>query len=87
MSTNIPEKPGAYKLNKSGTTIYVGSTDNLRKRHEEWRSNPDNPCVAREGWDNFVWQQTATLKEARALELLWFNALKPKCNLVTPPGQ
>ncbi|MFZ0946153.1 MAG: GIY-YIG nuclease family protein [Syntrophobacteraceae bacterium] len=86
-ANNVPEKPGAYQLKKAGTVIYVGSADNLLKRYNEWGTNPDNDCVKREGWDNFTWQATVSLKEARALELQWYNAFKPKCNLVTPPGK
>jgi len=37
----IPKKPGAYNLkNKSGKTIYTGSTGNLKRRIAEHHSDP-----------------------------------------------
>lgn len=87
-ANDVPEKPGAYQLKRAGTVIYVGSAEELRKRYNDWVTNPEqNDCVKREGWDMFSWRATASLKEARALELEWYNQFKPKCNLVSPPGK
>lgn len=83
---NVPAEPGAYRLEKSNHTIYVGSAKNLLERFRDWQTNPQNYCVRERGWDNFVWQRTSTHEEARQLELYWFNQYRPICNLVTPPG-
>lgn len=84
--SNLPEMPGAYRLEKLGQPIYVGSAKNLRERYGEWCNNPHNDCVKRNGWDKFVWQQTNNHTEARQLELFWYRQYNPVCNLVTPPG-
>ncbi|MBL3676743.1 MAG: GIY-YIG nuclease family protein [Alphaproteobacteria bacterium] len=84
--TNIPSLPGAYILENSGRPIYIGSTENLFRRINEWRNNPENPCVRRMGFDNVSYRATSGLEEARRLELHWFNHFRPVCNLATPPG-
>lgn len=85
--SNVPESPGVYRLLKAGVVIYVGSAIDLLRRFNDWRNNPDNDCVKRQGWDKFVWQPTSTLDEARRLELEWYNHFGPVCNLVAPPGK
>ena len=87
MKEDVPQSPGAYRLQKNGNVIYVGSAINLRSRYYDWINNPDNPCVKRNGFDLFVWQQTATHSEAKALELQYYNQYNPVCNLVSPPGR
>jgi excinuclease UvrABC nuclease subunit len=84
--TNVPNQPGAYRLEKAGLAIYVGSAKNLEDRYNCWRTNPDNDCVRRQGWDKFVYQPTVTHLQARQLELDWYHHYNPVCNLVTPPG-
>lgn len=84
--SDIPSKPGAYRLIKSDVVIYVGSAKNLPDRYSDWKNNPDNPCVKKRGWDKFVWKDTSSHNEACKLELEWFYRFNPVCNEVTPPG-
>lgn len=84
---SIPNKPGVYCLKKLNQVIYVGSAKNLLERYKDWISNPENPCVKRNGWDIFEWLPTSTHDEARRLELEWYNLFQPICNIVTPPGK
>lgn len=83
----VPESPGAYKLQKNGVVIYVGSALNLKQRFSDWKNNPENPCVRQNGWDTFVWQKTNTHNEARDLELVWYSNINPVCNVNRPPGR
>lgn len=83
---NAPAQPGAYRLEKKGAVIYVGSTVNLSERYDQWRTDPENDCVKRTGWDNFVYRATTSEAEARALECEWYKAYNPPCNEVAPPG-
>jgi excinuclease UvrABC nuclease subunit len=85
-ASNVPQTPGAYKLLKNGSPIYVGSAVNLQQRYLDWVNDPHNPCVKRNGWETFQWQQTKSLDDARKLELHWYSQFNPMCNLVTPPG-
>jgi excinuclease UvrABC nuclease subunit len=85
MSTQVPSSPGAYRLELQKKVIYVGSSDDLGRRYGEWRTNPTNPCVARWGWDRFVYQATQTVEEARRLEAAWVKAYDPPCNRIAPP--
>jgi excinuclease UvrABC nuclease subunit len=85
MAVKLPTSPGAYRLEKAGTPIYVGSTDDLSRRYEEHRSTSHNTCIKQTGWDNFVYQSTETVKQAEILECAWYQKYQPKCNLVAPP--
>jgi excinuclease UvrABC nuclease subunit len=83
---NLPERPGAYRLTKNDSIIYVGSAKNLLERYSDWKNDPQNPCVKKRGWDKFVWQEASTHDAARKLELEWYNKYNPVCNVITPPG-
>lgn len=83
---HVPSLPGAYVLYCRQQAIYVGSTDNLRRRLYEHATDPENACVRRCGWDSYDYRATATLSQARRLELAAYEQLRPVCNLVRPPG-
>lgn len=81
----IPAAPGAYRLVKNGTVLYVGHTDNLARRYDEWRLNPQqNHCVQAHGWDQFVWHSTGSVAAAELLERQWFDEYRPPCNRQVP---
>ena len=82
---NVPSTPGAYRLEKAGRVIYVGSTDNLERRYREHQSDPHNACIRLTGWDNFIWQTVTTTRQAEQLECQWYQAYRPACNLTSPP--
>lgn len=83
MNHQIPSTPGAYLLIRDNVIIYVGHTDNLARRYQEWH-DPDNVCVKRSGWDSFRYFPTTSILAAQGLEREYYRRYNPVCNFVSP---
>jgi len=81
----LPEKPGAYLLGSNQQPVYVGSTNNLRRRGKEHLpENETNSCLKRKRPGTMWYQECSSEAEARKLEKEWYGKYGHTCNEQEP---
>lgn len=84
----VPDAPGIYIINDLRGPLYVGKTNNLRRRFEEHHGTSHNPLLAGAlrhpvGQTTFSWLLVA-IDALAAIEAEVVARLQPLCNLTTP---
>jgi len=88
---NLPSSAGVYELgNADRVVVYVGRTDNLKRRLNEHLNNPTDPCIKRVKpsyfrYETCVWERQCCERE-RQLILQHQSAYRklPECNDKVP---
>jgi GIY-YIG catalytic domain len=77
---NAPEASGVYAIANGSTWIYIGETNNIKRRLME-HLNGDNPCILIRSPDRFSFEFHGGLaRVSRQNELIL--ELRPACNQI-----